>query len=193
VLEEKDINKSYPSIIYSIYKIIPEGRVLRSGNLSVLNQADMLVTINDVPVTGDPTSTLSMIDPNTVERVEVTTRLNVLYGSQAVAGVIAVYLKQGSDTAYEPKEKATTSIVEGFTRVNRFASPDYSVSPDDLKSDFRSTVYWNPEVITDPITGKGTVTFYAADLKTTYRVVVEGMNSENAPVRGEYTLTINKP
>ncbi|HNP95066.1 MAG TPA: carboxypeptidase-like regulatory domain-containing protein [Cyclobacteriaceae bacterium] len=193
VLEEKDINKSYPSIIYSIYKIIPEGRVLRSGNLSVLNQADMLVTINDVPVTGDPTSTLSMIDPNTVERVEVTTRLNVLYGSQAVAGVIAVYLKQGSDTAYEPKETATTSIVEGFTRVNRFASPDYSVSPDDLKSDFRSTVYWNPEVITDPITGKGTVTFYAADLETTYRVVVEGMNSENAPVRGEYTLTINKP
>lgn len=193
VLEEKDINKSYPSIIYSLYKIIPEGRVLRTGNLSVLNQADMLVTINDVPLAGDPTSTLSMIDPNTVERVEVTTRLNVLYGSQAVAGVIAVYLKQGSDIAYEPKESATTSIVRGFTPVNRFTSPDYSVSSDDLGSDFRSTVYWNSEVITDPITGRGSVTFYAADLETTYRVVVEGINTGNAPVRAEYTLNINRP
>lgn len=193
VLEEKDINKSYPSIIYSMYKIIPDGKVLRSGNLSVLSQANMLVTVNDVPTFGDPTVTLSMIDPNTVERVEVTTRLNVLYGSQAVAGVIAVYLKQGADTPYVPEETVTTSFVEGFTRVNRFASPDYSISSDELKSDFRSTVYWNPEVITDPVTGKGTVTFYAADLETTYRVVVEGINGENAPVRAEYTLNINKP
>jgi len=47
VLEEKDINKSYESIIYSIYKILPNGMVQRSGNLSAQNQAEMLVTIND--------------------------------------------------------------------------------------------------------------------------------------------------
>jgi len=133
-----------------------------------------------------------MIDPNTVERVEVTTRLNVLYGSQAVAGVIAVYLKQGSDVAYQRPERASTYSIQGFDKSRSFYSPIYGEQneEDDGQVDYRSTLYWNPEIITDAASGAATFSLYAADLETTYRIVVEGVTGKNEPLHAEYFITI---
>lgn len=147
----------------------------------------MLVTINDVPVAGDPSATLSLIDPNVVERVEITTRINVLYGTQGYFGVIAVYLKSGINEAEKTPIESKSFSVAGFDRPRAFKAPRYP--NDSSMADYRATIYWNPEVVLDE-TGSAVVTFYSADLETQYKVVVEGITAKNEPVRAEYYVTI---
>ena len=46
-----------------------------------------------------------------------------------------------------------------------------------LIPDFRSTLYWNPNLQTD-LSGKCNFSFYSADRITTYKVLIEGMTEE---------------
>jgi hypothetical protein len=50
-------------------------------------------------------------------------------------------------------------------------------------ADYRSLLYWNPEVITNEKTGTTTVSFYATDLPGNYRIVAEGVDQRGRPVR----------
>jgi hypothetical protein len=58
--------------------------------------------------------------------------------------------------------------------------------------DFRSTIYWNPNINTDLNTGNASVSFYAADLEGTYRIIAEGISQSGEPMRCEYSVTIKK-
>ncbi|HNV30789.1 MAG TPA: hypothetical protein PKJ83_16705, partial [Cyclobacteriaceae bacterium] len=60
---------------------------------------------------------------------------------------------------------------------------------DSQTPDFRTTIFWKPDVKTDD-TGKVTVPFYAADLATRYRIVVEGVTEKGVPVRAVSYITV---
>ena len=74
--------------------------------------------------------------------------------------------------------------VPGYTPSRKFRFPDYEDPKTDAsQADYRSLLYWNPEVRTNYKTGSATVSFYAADLPGRYRVVVEGVTQNGDPVR----------
>lgn len=54
-----------------------------------------------------------------------------------------------------------------------FYSPRYAVKDETTLPDFRSTIYWNPHVITDT-TGRATVSFYTSDSKGGYMIIMQG-------------------
>jgi uncharacterized protein YfaS (alpha-2-macroglobulin family) len=55
-----------------------------------------------------------------------------------------------------------------------FYRPRYAVKSTPVKyADLRSTIHWQPSVITGK-DGQATVSFYAADKPTTYTVTLEG-------------------
>ncbi|MBL7875623.1 MAG: hypothetical protein JNL53_08160, partial [Cyclobacteriaceae bacterium] len=58
--------------------------------------------------------------------------------------------------------------------------------------DTRSTLFWAPQVRTDEVFGLATISFYAADLITTYRIVVEGISDLGEPVRGVFYIDIKE-
>jgi len=67
---------------------------------------------------------------------------------------------------------------KGYYKARVFYSPDY----DDPKTntaiaDVRTTIYWNPNIITDK-DGNASFEFYNAGNKGNYRVVVEGIDNE---------------
>jgi hypothetical protein len=67
----------------------------------------------------------------------------------------------------------------GYTVVKEFYAPKY----DPLKLnaggvDLRSTIYWNPKVVTDKVTGAATLQFNNADGVGSYRAVVEGIDKD---------------
>ena len=64
--------------------------------------------INDVAMSGEPADILSTINPNTVESIEVTTRVNVLYGSSGQSRVISIHTKQGLN----PIKEITPDFIE---------------------------------------------------------------------------------
>ncbi|MFM7852618.1 MAG: carboxypeptidase regulatory-like domain-containing protein, partial [Flammeovirgaceae bacterium] len=124
----------------------------RAMTSSAINMPAPLVLVDNVPVAmsgQSVTESLMAIDPLTVERIEFKRGLAPLYASQAAGGVIAVYLKKGSSIqADKPKEIRLT--LKGFSRPKDFVSPDYgSLKQDNSIADYRSTLYWNPELTKD--------------------------------------------
>ncbi len=163
----------------------------RALGTSFVNPVSPMVTINDVPMAGDAGTVLQSIDFNTIESIEFTNRLNVLYGSQGANGVISVYTKTGASIDKTDPNFQTIKL-PGFAKTRRFQAPDYSDAKEDhTQTDFRSTIYWNPDVDTDG-SGRATVSFFAADLAGLYRVVVEGVTANGYPVRAQIYLNIEE-
>ena len=57
------------------------------------------------------------------------------------------------------------------------------------KPDARTTIHWEPYVMTDA-SGQATVNFYNADPKTKVRVVVEGVTDKGVPVTGSVLYNV---
>jgi hypothetical protein len=80
--------------------------------------------------------------------------------------------------------------ITGFSSVNKFSSPDYSIPSDHhSRADYRSTIYWNPNVSTGA-DNQVQFSFHAADLPTQYRIVIEGITKYGKVVHGEKLVTI---
>jgi hypothetical protein len=77
----------------------------------------------------------------------------------------------------------------GYSKERHFYSPKYDVSKNIMTNDLRSTIYWNPAVITDK-TGKASVGYFNADGKGIYRAVIEGIDSDGNPGRYIYRYTV---
>jgi len=110
------------------------------------------------------------------------------YGQRGAAGVIAIYTKKGSPTGFEKAKLQSVKWV-GFSTASEFTPPDYSKAMADDYYDYRATIYWSPSVKTtrDATT---TLSFYAADAGTKYRVVAEGVTAGGVPVRAEKIVEI---
>ncbi len=163
--------------------------VARNGVGSfVLGPQEVLVTVNDAIMSGTPESVLSMIHPSQVETVELRTRTNVLYGNVSNGGVLSVYLKKGESIGDTKTPTMGTVKATGYTFVESFSGPDYDSEQND-QPDFRSLIHWTPIV---PVNSKGvaTVSFFAADLETTYQIEVEGITSEGRPVKAIKTISV---
>jgi hypothetical protein len=186
------------------------------GVSSILLNTETLVLIDGVPLGGSagiPTTRdgsgriielgemgdtsgdrLAVMDPNMVDRIEVTTRVNSLYGDAGRNGVIAIFTKAGSTSRLSNLEDLKTVDVykiAGYSAPRQFRSPDYdSPMVDKEKPDFRSTIYWNPQLNTDDISGTCSVTFFAADLPGRYRITVEGIAETGNPIRSESFIVI---
>jgi len=60
-----------------------------------------------------------------------------------------------------------------FTLPKKFYTPKYKPESKADMTDIRSTVYWDPNIITDK-DGKASISFYTADIPGTYSVIIEG-------------------
>ncbi len=66
-----------------------------------------------------------------------------------------------------------------FTLPTQFYSPKYTVKNKTVAmgTDMRSTLHWEPNVVTDA-NGKATVSFFTADKPASYTIIMEGITGE---------------
>jgi hypothetical protein len=94
-------------------------------------------------------------------------------------GAIAIYLRKGGDQNNASGKSLSNNTVTGYTAIKEFYSPDYSaLKSDDYKKDLRTTLYWNPEIITLPGSNKVLLTFYNNDISNGFRIVIEGVSKD---------------
>jgi hypothetical protein len=67
--------------------------------------------------------------------------------------------------------------VTGYYKAREFYSPNYESTITNTHPDLRSTIYWNPELVTDK-DGNASFEYYNADGKGNYRVVIQGMDEK---------------
>ncbi|RZK55378.1 MAG: TonB-dependent receptor, partial [Pedobacter sp.] len=138
-------------------------------------------SMDDIPVTD-------------IESVEVLKpgANTAIYGSSGGSGVLVITTKRGAGTEsnysrYSPG--IVTYSPKGYYLMREFYSPKYTATPDP-KPDFRSTVYWNPHLVTDP-TGKANLNYFNTDQVGTYRIVIEGIDAEGNLARKVVTYKVN--
>jgi hypothetical protein len=81
------------------------------------------------------------------------------------------------------------SHINGYYQARTFYRALYDTNADLSKADTRTTIHWEPNVITNAM-GEATVTFYNADPKTNIRVVAEGVTDKGVPVVGTAGYTV---
>ncbi|MFV0397847.1 MAG: hypothetical protein ACK5JU_07500 [Bacteroidales bacterium] len=76
---------------------------------------------------------------------------------------------------------------KGYEKKVQFYHPKYETDRPNSASDRRTTLYWNPDLRFDE-NGNTSVSFFTADRKTDYRIVVERISGDGTPVYMENTL-----
>ena len=102
-------------------------------------------------------------------------------------GAIAVYTKRGGDERQEPGKGLNKAIVTGYSTAKEFYSPPYKDLSEtgQAAADYRTTLYWNPAILTDATNRKVKLEFYNNKITKTFRIVLEGVNELGKIVRIE--------
>jgi len=141
-------------------------------------------------------SEYDMINTSDIASIEVlrTPSYYSIYGGQAgPGGVILITMKRGDeDHSYlsRPAPGIVTVSPKGYYKIREFYSPKYDDPKTNIAvADLRSTIYWNPDVITDK-DGNASFDFFNAGSKGTYRVVIEGIDSDGNIGRQVYKYKV---
>lgn len=135
------------------------------------------------------------INPESIQSMEIMVSPNfaTMYASYAKAGsgIIEITTKRASEYVYQ---RYTPGVIayhpQGLYKAREFYSPQYDNPKTNQKiSDFRSTIYWNPNVVTDK-DGKATFSYFNSDNKGTYRMTIEGIDAEGNLGRRVYRYVV---
>jgi hypothetical protein len=149
----------------------------------------MMVMLNGVSI--EP-GTVEQIAPSDVEAIEILkSDYNLaVYGDQGAWGVIEITLKNGRTGFSEPPAtNIGRMVVNGYSVQREFYSPAYNKANEGKGADLRSTIYWNPNIVTGT-EGKALVSYFTADQAGTYRAVAEGIDIDGRLARQVYTFTV---
>jgi len=115
-------------------------------------------------------------------------------GMRGMSG--AVIITTEAIDVYSPRrnpDKYVSLYPKGYKAATEFYSPRYETSEEKMskKTDLRTTIYWNPDLVIKD--GKGTFDFYSSDAESTYSITVEGISSEGGVVRfSDNLITIRR-
>ncbi|RFZ94645.1 hypothetical protein D0C36_03630 [Mucilaginibacter conchicola] len=136
---------------------------------------------------------LSQLYTDDIESVEVLngTHLGAVYGPLAAGGVFVVTTKKAKKGVYEKYKPGTFSYrIPGFYKAREFYSPRYDApNINKQNKDLRSTIYWNPNILTDA-QGKASVSFFNADTPGNYLVIMEGIDGNGNIGRQQYRYKV---
>jgi hypothetical protein len=141
----------------------------------------MMIVVDGVPLENFDLDNLSASD---VESVEVLRSIAYtgIYGGRASGGVLVITTKRGENNSvlqnyapgllvYNPK---------GYSKTRMFYSPQYDDPKTNTRvADLRTTIFWKPDILTDK-NGASSVSYFDADSKGTYKVVIEGIDADGS-------------
>jgi TonB-dependent SusC/RagA subfamily outer membrane receptor len=151
----------------------------------------MLVVVDGVEMNKE--FDINLIPSSQIETIEVLKYASTaMYGMSGGNGVLVITTKQGG--GFDPKDIASVGVLPispvGFYKPRQFYSPKYEYPNDNLKRpDLRSTIYWQPGLVTDK-NGLASFDYYNADGVGTYKVTIEGIDSDGNIGRQVYRYKV---
>ena len=152
-------------------------RVTGSGmnaSVSIRNGGEPLFVLDGVTVDKAMITNMSVFDLESIDVLKGASA--AIYGSRGGNGVIAILTKRG-DSNYDYSQDIIPGIlvskIAGFDIPREFYAPKYDVKrQEDARPDYRSTIYWIPQIKTGK-DGKALFEFYNTDPLTTVNIHTE--------------------
>lgn len=145
------------------------------------------IYVNGMPV---DYNYLFNVDPKMVESVEIflndgLSSINRTTGTKGVLEVNTKKQPKGEKITKDqlmdmlPKNNVVEFVPGGYATTRVFYAPKYDnpTVSNSVASDFRSTIYWNPTVVTDNA-GNASIEFFNADGTGTYKATIEGIDKD---------------
>jgi len=161
------------------------------GSPLVRGKAPLFVVNGGQPMKWDDFSTSYSV--HDFAQVELFTEAvhTLMFSSEASAVIVLTTWKPGMNRADENKYLLTV-VPLGYQLPVAFYSPQYDTpaARQNPSPDLRSLIYWRPNVVMNE-ENKASISFYTADAKTTYSVVIEGVkNKELIYKRAEQAIEV---
>ncbi len=163
--------------------VYPTQRVTIRGNSSVTSSNTPLFLLNGVIISEDGVNNIAVQDIAYIDVLKSSANA-AIYGSRGSNGVIAIYSRKGS--APSPYSAPRVGIMDfdhpGYYQARQFYAPNYDKKlPEHVKPDIRTTLYWNPKVLTDK-NGEVELEFYTDDKRSVYKIDVQGLSTDGTPL-----------
>ena len=161
-------------------------RLIASGKLgrSTQHLDSMRLIINGVYMAS--TFSIDNVNPSDVSSIEILRNAGALgiYGVSAGGprGILIINFKRGDEYRVNSTESYVPGLVtltnKGFYQARNFYIPKHvALQENSSNHDFRSTILWQPHIVTDS-NGRGTINTFSTKTPGNYRVIVEGMDTE---------------
>ena len=188
-IRREEIERNNPLTVTELLSSIPSIRVLNDGGI-IIREAGNLFNAYQPLVLIDGISVLSVesVSVSEVESIDVFTGGRAaVFGTRGAGGAISITTKQGI-TGSNREEETTNYIVYtplGYQNPVEFYSPVYETleSKHLTIPDFRTTIFWKPDIVISNEEEGTTFDFYTSDFQTTYSVVIEGLTTDGRIIR----------
>jgi len=167
-------------------EVVPDP-LLPSSPLIVI---DGMEVPREVFMTGEDHASIldNLISIYDVESVDVFKGANTaIYGMKGGNGVISITTRRrSSENVLQRQQMNITAYTPlGYQTPVAFYSPDYETLESRYLTipDYRTTIFWKPDVILSENEDEVTFEFYTSDFLTTYSVVIEGLTKNGRIVR----------
>ncbi|SDZ87896.1 hypothetical protein SAMN05216331_10863 [Porphyromonadaceae bacterium KH3R12] len=128
-----------------------------------------------------PEEVLKGINPTQIDRVEVLLPAQaMIYGFQAKGGAVMFWAKDWTSRISSEPVKTVAHQFIGYNQEKEFYSPNYSLSNNSQIPDYRNTLFWQPDLITDQ-DGRAEFSFFTSDEPGEYVIHCEG-RSDNGVI-----------
>ncbi|MES2417929.1 MAG: TonB-dependent receptor plug domain-containing protein [Bacteroidota bacterium] len=126
-----------------------------------------------------------------IESIEVLVNraLAAIYGPDGSNGLIIITTKKGQNSYSMFAPGVVSFTPKGYYAPRQFYSPKYDIQSD-LKPDLRTTVYWNPNIISGQ-DGTFKLDYFNTDRPGNYRIVIEGIDDFGYTVHQTFTYQVN--
>ncbi len=141
------------------------------------------IFLNGMPIDATGLNGINAVDVESVE-IFLNDPLGTVDRMYSTKGVIAVNTKKAPKgekmskqdfLAMLPKKYEVKYSPMGYSKEREFYAPKYAPNAPITNNDLRTTIYWNPKLITDD-KGNTSFEFNNADGKGNYKAVVEGID-----------------
>ncbi|MGL5273097.1 MAG: TonB-dependent receptor, partial [Phocaeicola sp.] len=177
VITSADIEKINPLSLFDLLRRIPG--ITISGEEVKYRTGTPMVILDNVP---EDDFDYTRVDVSDVKDVFISPPelVATIFGSRGVDGAVVINTKKGGGVEKRTLNRNIQIITPiGYQQTVEFYSPVYATKEQKEQAipDFRTTVYWKPNVQFDN-SGTAKVSFYAADYLTHYGIVIEGCSSD---------------
>jgi hypothetical protein len=181
------------NVVGDVFSINPPPNVIiRGGGASIVNAGGATFLIDGMRAMP---GMVALLPVSEIERIDILTGLSkgAVFGADGAGGVINVLTKAGNPN-YDWKDKPVignaTIKAKGYDPIREFYTPSgvYDINAP-IAIDFRSTIYWNPQVITDS-EGKARFQFRLTESKPEVNVDLQGISKSGEPIRATYRFKV---
>ena len=189
---EEDRLQGYGQTAFDAASRLPSVTITNGSEIHIRNNSEPAIIVIDDIVYEDASDILKDIQVSDMSSISLLRGADaVILGPRASGGAVVITLKDPRNLPARPAQGIITYTPLGYSESVEFYHPTYDTpeKKNAQRSDFRSTVYWNPELRLDA-EGKATIEYYTPDSTAPEDIIIEGVNKNGKVCR--ILQTINK-